>query len=145
MASAESMCFVQLALQGIWAMDKKDEWSEGKLADRELVAFANQVDDNNTLSVLIEVATNAQVQLEESRVDGNSRRSAVAMPSDETAERQRMDQLEEKLIRQLKEKPVRLDAAQAFVADLTPQQLRAVSSWNEVGYVRPNRTHRLSE
>jgi hypothetical protein len=38
---------------------------------------------------------------------------------------------------------VRLNTARSFVATVSPQQLRAISSLPLVGIIRPNRTHRI--
>lgn len=54
-----------------------------------------------------------------------------------------MDQLESDLKKiRLAEEPIRLDAAQAFVLTVTPEQLREISHHPLVGDIRPNRVHR---
>ena len=56
-----------------------------------------------------------------------------------------MDQLERRLGELgLGEDLVRLDAAQAFVVTVRPDQLRLVAGLPLVGVIRPNRTHRTS-
>ena len=53
-----------------------------------------------------------------------------------------MDELEKALQGlELAATPVRLDSAQAFVLNVTPDQLKAIADWDLVGPIRPNRRH----
>jgi len=119
------------------------EFNQQKILDPELIKFAEQ-DEKNTVSVIIETPVEqAQVELTETRPDGDTFAPFAALPVDEEAERQKMDQLENELKKLGADILVRLDTAQAFVVDLTPSQLRTVSLLGNVGYIRPNRTHRI--
>jgi hypothetical protein len=61
---------------------------------------------------------------------------------DDPGRAEAMDRLEEELSKlRLSERPVRLDSAEAFVASVTPEQLRALTRLSLVGAVRPNREH----
>jgi hypothetical protein len=60
-----------------------------------------------------------------------------------TQHAQLMDQLEQQLVSIVRKKPVRLNAAEAFVLNVSPDELRAVCELGLVGAVRPNRTHRV--
>jgi hypothetical protein len=56
-----------------------------------------------------------------------------------------MDELEAKLrTLDLAGKPIRLNAAQAFVVSVTPSQLGTIARWPLAGPIRPNRTHRVT-
>jgi len=63
------------------------------------------------------------------------------LPFDEDTERHHMDRLESELRKLIGDSFVRLDMAQAFVIDVTPEQLRAVAKLAKTGCIRPNRTH----
>ena len=114
-----------------------------KILDEELVAFAKQ-DEEGTVSVIIEIPVeDAQIVMSQTGADDDRFAPIAAPPIDEEAVRQKMDQLEEELENLGADNLVRLDTAQAFVADVTSRQLCAVSLLENVGCVLPNRTHRI--
>jgi hypothetical protein len=71
------------------------------------------------------------------------KKSAESLPLTEYA--QAMDALQVQLAKVVgdQEKMVRLNAAESFVLEATPEQLRAICELPLVGAVRPNRTHRV--
>ncbi len=114
-----------------------------KIMDEELVAFAKQ-DEEGTVSVIIEIlAEDAQIEMSQTGSDEDRFAPIAAPPSDEKALGHKMDKLEKELENLNVDNLTRLDTAQAFVADVTSSQLRAVSLLENVGYVLPNRTHRI--
>lgn len=75
---------------------------------------------------------------------GQPSRRALAIGSrDEEATVERMARLRGKLVAILGEEPVRLDVAEAFVADVTADQLCQIARIADVGCIRPNRRHRV--
>lgn len=116
------------------------EFDAQKIPDRELASFAEQGSAEAT-SVIVEITGEPpQVELAES-LHGAPSQPAEVIGFDPEAERQKMDRLQRQLTELGATELVRLDAAQAFVVDLTPGQLRAVSLLSETGCIRPNRTH----
>ena len=114
-----------------------------KIMDEELVAFAKQ-DEEGTVSVIIEIlAEDAQIEMSQTGSDEDRFAPIAAPPIDEKALTHKMDKLEKELENLCADNLIRLDTAQAFVADVTSSQLRAVSLLENVGYVLPNRTHRI--
>ncbi len=114
-----------------------------KIMDEELVAFAKQ-DEEGTVSVIIEIlAEDAQIEMSQTGSDEDRFAPIAAPPIDEKALRHKMDKLEKEIENLCPDNLIRLDTAQAFVADVTSSQLRAVSLLENVGYVLPNRTHRI--
>lgn len=119
------------------------EFNLEKILDEELVVFANQ-DEEGTVSVIIEIpAEDAQIEMSETGLDDDRFAPIAALPIDEKAVRQKMDQLVNELENLGVDNLVRLDTAQALVVDVTSSQLCAVSLLENVGYVRLNRTHRI--
>jgi hypothetical protein len=119
------------------------KFDQQKILDPELVKFAEQ-DKEDTVSVIIELPVEqAQIELTETRPNEDIFVPFATLPIDEDTERQKMDQLESELKKLGVDNLIRLDTAWAFVVDLTPSQLRAVSLLANTGYVRLNRTHRI--
>lgn len=124
-------------------MEANSKFDRRKLAGADLAKFVED-DSAGKRSVIIELAGDTpQVQFAESAAEGGSPRPFSALPIDEESVREHMDRLERQLTKLVDHKPVRLDVAQAFVVELAPEQLRAVTLLEEVGLVRPNRTHRV--
>ena len=124
-------------------MAGKHRFDSRKLVDPELAEFAEQ-GSTGRLSVIVELASEPpQVVLADRGSIEDSGRPYAAPPIDEDALRQQMDTLETELKRLTAEPLVRLDVAQAFVVELSPEQLRAVSLLSETGCVRLNRTHHV--
>lgn len=112
-----------------------------KILDPDLIKFAEQT-STGTVSVIVELSIeNTPIELTGSQ--GNEGRPYESAKVDGHAERQKMDRLEFELKRLAAGGLVRLNTAQAFVVDLTPDQLRAVSLLAETECVRPNRTHQI--
>lgn len=125
------------------SMPQQPELNQEKLTSSELKSFATQGEAHDTVSVIVELGI-PPAKLAP-RPHGK-----LPPPNDEdnlenfTEEDRLMDQLEEELAHlDLAEKPVRLNLAQAFVIELTPEQLRAVSQLPLAGIIRPNRTHQV--
>jgi hypothetical protein len=120
----------------------------GKILDEELRAFAEEGAPDARETVIVELGATPTVRPPESRDGWMSKgdyRSAIESLEGFKDEGQAMDQLERAFDKlQLPQRPVRLDSAQAFVVDVTPDQLRTISDWDLVGPIRPNRTHRAS-
>jgi len=111
-----------------------------KILDAELAKFASQ-DSRATVSVIVEIALPpSQVELTDAGPGKGPVRPRVALPADERW-RDGMDALERELRQLVGEAPVRLDPAQAFVVELTADQLRTVIRLAEAGTIRPNRRH----
>jgi hypothetical protein len=126
-------------------MAKTPDYDASKLAAAELADFA-QRKGADTQSVLIELAVEEPpVKFTDRASDGDPRRPWLAEPLDEDAVMAKMDALQQELARLVGPKFVRLDIAQAFVVNVTPEQLRAVTRLHDVGCVRPNRTHQIGE
>jgi hypothetical protein len=116
-----------------------------KIQDGDLRAFAESGPPAARETVIVELEPTPTVRPPESRDSWLSKldyRSAIESIEGFDDGGQAMDQLQrafEEL--ELPEQPVRLDSAQAFVVDVTPDQLRMISSWDLVGPIRPNKTH----
>lgn len=124
-------------------MANKLQFDSERVLDPELAKFAEQ-DSADKASVIVELSFESpQVELAESRGDEDLSRPFAALPIDEQVERQRMDRLESELESLGIGQMVRLDTAQAFVVEVTPAQLRAITLLAETGLVRPNRTHHV--
>jgi hypothetical protein len=129
-----------------------EDFDSRKIVDPALRDFAASNQSNERRSIIVELGVPpAQVAVRPTRTpDGRQtipepRTSGRLVPgslADIEGYAAFMDKLEEGIIGLgLAEKPVRLDAAQAFVMNVTPAQLRAISRWPLVGPIRPNRTH----
>lgn len=120
-----------------------------KIADAELREFAaTETASGQTQSVIVEAVTTVSPR-EPARLSA-PREPRKSKPSEKSetaaaANRQNLDELEQ-AVRDLKlrRKPVRLESAQALVADVTPQQLRALAELPMVQIIRPNRRHHAS-
>ena len=124
-----------------WDMADNPELDTGKILDAELVKFASQ-DSSTTVSVIVEMALPpSRVELTEVGPGQGPVRPQLALPADDGAWRHGMDALERELRQLIGAALVRLDTAQAFVVELTPDQLRKVTSLDEAGAIRPNRRH----
>jgi hypothetical protein len=114
-----------------------------KIQSEKLREFARE-GSNERMSVLIELAAAPpQVRVGERSWGKGSARPMEFEPPDEASVRVRMDQMFHRLADILGEQPVRFEMAEAFVADVTPEQLRQISRLAHVGDIRPNRTHRI--
>jgi hypothetical protein len=116
-----------------------------KIADPELRIFAED-DEAPARSVIIEIKP-VPLDLSFERKSSSPRgfRQPIANPNQVVSqgEKQAMDKLEGELTALgLGKDLVRLDTASAFVAKVSPEQLREISSLPLVGIIRPNRTHR---
>ncbi len=123
-----------------WDMDSQQFDSE-KLLDAELTDFAAQ-DSGKSISVIVEIA-HEPPQVEIAQPDENRRfaRPQMVLPSDDNAILEQMDRLEDKLKSLNCVNVVRLDAAQAYVVSVNPDQLRRVTLLRDAGCIRQNRTH----
>lgn len=65
---------------------------------------------------------------------------SLSLP-DEDEVPQKMDVLEKHLQEILHNQPVRLDIAEAFCVEATPEQLKRIAELDEVSIIRPNRTY----
>jgi hypothetical protein len=118
-----------------------------KVSDHSLKEFATEGDLHDRRSVIIELgAAPPKVELSSRVPHGPA--VGVSQPPIELANIEGhgklMDQLEQDLLGlNLPDQLVRLDAAQAFVATLTPALLRTVLQWPLAGRIHPNRVHKL--
>jgi hypothetical protein len=110
-----------------------------KMTDH-LRAFAESAADGR-LSVLIELAAKPPQVLVGERPWGQLERRALSIGKrDDKAIARRMARLE-KALGAIVGETLRLDAAEAFVAEVTPAQLREITRLGDVGQVRANRRH----
>lgn len=93
-----------------------------------------------TQEVIIEIDAAPQVELP--RIDGTHVRAPQILPADE-AELQQMDHFEDSLKGIHVTDFVRINHANAFVASVTSEQLKAITLLPASGIIRPNRTHRV--
>jgi hypothetical protein len=118
-----------------------------KIQDDELRSFAESDDMDRRETVIVEVESTPKVRPPASKdlwLDASHYRYAIeAIESDDEGQSAgSMDRLQQQFRKMdLPEEPVRLDTAQAFVLDVTPEQLRQIAEWPDVGPIRPNRTH----
>ena len=117
-----------------------------KIEQPELREFAATENDSVRRSVIVELGGPApKVTL--SKPSKSLTPWAAARPEildfgDDSGQAEAMNRLEHELSELgLARKPVRLDSAQSFVVNVTPEQLRAISSLPLVGIIRPNREH----
>lgn len=135
------MCFGRSDTRTTWDMAHNPKLGTEKTLDAELAKFASQ-DSKTTVSVIVEMALPpSQVELTDAGPGKGPVRPRVALPADESSWRDGMDALERQLRQLFGAAPVRLDPAQAFVVELTPDQLRTVMRLAEAGTIRPNRRH----
>ena len=114
-----------------------------KVPDSELRAFAEGGPADEDRSVIIELASRPDTLLRTREVPRKGRiRPAPPSPA-LTLQGRSMDQLERQIEAIVARKRVRLDAAEAFVVSVRPTELRALLRLALVGFVRPNRTHRV--
>jgi|GEM_PF-4028515 len=116
-----------------------------KIEFAELRDFALGKSRSRRRSVIIELGGPVpEVTLRKpTRSFWNGGRPEIRSFGDGSGQAEAMDRLEKGLSELgLANELVRLDAAQAFVASVTPVQLRAITGMPLVGVIRPNRTHR---
>ena len=112
-----------------------------KLAGQELRDFACSDGLQGRQSVIAEVRT-AFVTTPYPAILGMPLPIEIMMTQDAVEVGPVLDEVERKLdTLVLPASPVRLDTAEAFVLDVTPAQLLEIASWDEIGIIRPNRTH----
>ena len=115
-----------------------------KILDPALRAFAESGSTEEDRSVIIELAPGGVRPL---RTRGLPPKDVTAKPkrsaSQPLTERAAlMNELENKIAAVVSRKRVRLNAAEAFVLNVRPRELRALVQSSLVGAVRPNRVHR---
>jgi hypothetical protein len=129
-----------------------DEFDPSKIGDTELREFASRSDETERRSVIVELGLPAP-RLELGKPWPLPRKgtvpetqSGVKMSQGDLADiegnAKAMDILEKTILETgIHQKPVRLNAAQAFAIEVTPAQLRAISSSPLAGTIRRNRKH----
>jgi hypothetical protein len=119
----------------------------GKIADPELRTFANADADGDSRTVIVELSLPpvAFPQERTPRPRGPSTGRAAQLDVDSSVGGDaEMTKLERELKKMgLGRDLVRLNQAQAFVVNVSPGQLRALSESPLVGAIRPNRIHRM--
>ena len=120
-----------------------------KIQDDDLRSFAESEDADQRESVIVELEQTPTVRPPANREQWQNpsdfRYAIEAVEGVSDDESVRMDELQRQFQGlDLPDQPVRLDTAQAFVVDLTADELRQVSEWSNVGPIRPNRIHRAS-
>jgi hypothetical protein len=130
-----------------------EDFDERKISDYKLRDFAESGEANERGSVIVELDIPPRAMLRPEWQQTPWKKGSYPGLTDYTASGEEenvendielMNQLEEKLVSlDLPEKPVRLDAAQAFVVSVTPEQLRNISRFSLAGLIRPNRVHRI--
>jgi hypothetical protein len=94
-----------------------------------------------TLSVIVEAATGSLVTgLRPSKVMGKYDVGAELSPPPRETHKT-LDEIESRLLKLTRKTPTRLSYAEAFVLDVTPEQLREIATWPNIGKIRPNRVH----
>jgi len=121
-----------------------------KIQDDDLRSFAEGEGADQRESVIVELEHTPTVRPPANReqwVNPSDFRYAIeAIEGVSGDDADRMDELQRQFQGlDLPDQPVRLDTAQAFVVDLTPNELRQVTEWSNVGPIRPNRTHKASQ
>jgi hypothetical protein len=140
---AELMFCAPSDTRSIWVIEMNPKYDTKKILDSELVKFAESY-TNKRISVVVEIFVEPpQVELTKTGIDADTVRPLKTLPIDVNTERQRMDKMEIELKKLIVGEVVRLETAQAFVADLTPDELCAVSLLPDTGYLRPNRKHQV--
>lgn len=122
--------------------------------DASLQRFAAAANEQEPISVIIEIAPDlARVpsavvakgpKLGHQPVPNPKRNSKTAKPAQQAPAESTigMDQLGQLLKKMnLLQSAVRLESAEAFVADVNPTQLKQLASSELVGRIRPNRQH----
>lgn len=121
------------------------EASRGKIQEPDLHLFAEEGDVQDRRSVIVELkAPPAQLAMNNQTRHRSTRTYKELIPEESQANtrvRADMDQLEHKLCSLGLSQPVRLDLAQAFVVNVTPEQLRKIASLESVDAIRPNHIH----
>jgi hypothetical protein len=119
-----------------------------KVPDPELQRFAEAPDSAGLRSVIVEIESGPPEFAPRDNVlrprvpDGGRRGSSDGGSGGGSGES--LESLERQLIALgLAANLVRLTAAQAFVVNVSPSQLCALSAMPLVGVIRPNRTHRV--
>jgi hypothetical protein len=130
------------------------DFDKAKISDYELRNFAEYGETSELRSVIVEVDVppraipRSEWQKTPWKKGSSPRSTDYPLLNEERViknDEQLMNQLEEKLMSlNLLEKPVRLDIAQAFVINVTPEQLRVISRFPLAGLIRPNRVHHIS-
>ena len=124
------------------AMESRAE----KILDPELLRFADADAAAHPRSVIVELDA-GPAHLTPRRLHAPPRRAldrAKAAPRTQSSRvRRDMTRLQKKLSDLGVQRVVRLDSAQAFVVEVQPAALRAISEMPLVGTIRPNRTHRV--
>ncbi len=117
-------------------------YSSYKIVDASLRRFA-ALKTAKPQTVIVELgAEPPQLGLRETTPRPRKRLARKTCLKDVEGHASEMDQLEVDLKKiDLPEKPIRLDAAQAFLVTLTPAQLRQILDHPLVGNIRPNRIH----
>lgn len=122
-------------------MATENHYRREKVPDPDLRSFGDG-DSDEQRSVLIELEVPPPDLLIGDRGWGPPSQRALAIEKrDDQATADRMTRLREKLVGILRHEPFRLDMAEAFVADVTPAELREVAQLGEVGQIRANRRH----
>jgi len=134
--------------------------ASGKIVDRGLRSFADSDEGDVQQSVIVELAAPAvgKPRTYESRLSPVERLRPVERlsPADMAVTKPdrkpnkpvaltehgvQLDALEEQLSAIVNDDLVRLNAAEAFVVNVNPDQLRAICALGLVGTIRPNRVH----
>jgi hypothetical protein len=127
-----------------------DELDPYKIRDAELREFASRSDEEEQRSVIVELGVpSPRLKLKPwpmiKKGTVPETESAVKMPRGDLADieghARAMETLEKAILATGIQKPVRFNAAHAFVIDVTPAQLRAISSSPLVGAILRNRRH----
>jgi hypothetical protein len=124
-----------------------ETYPERKLGSPDLVEFASASSGAGTRSVIVELASppraaprSTEPHHPRPQAKGHAREAALVPDDDRAA---RLDRLGKELDTLGLDEPVRIDSAEAFVVDVTPDQLRALARCPLSGVIRPNRTHRV--
>ena len=125
-------------------MDRPDD----KIVDADLRSFVEHGGSDDRASVIVELGQTPTVRPGET-AGGWFENTGYRVPIEELEgfddEGSGMDELEKALQGlDLAATPVRLDSAQAFVLQVTPDQLKAIADMDLVGPIRPNRRHYAS-
>jgi len=125
-----------------------------KIDDPRLLAFATSEEESDSASVIIELHAppgefspappsrdyfGSIGKLIKPRSFGSEKKSAQSRVL--SLHRDELEQLEHDLKKIISRPLTRLESAEAFIADVSPDELREISDLPQVGLIRPNRTH----
>jgi hypothetical protein len=93
-------------------------------------------------SVIVEIVSAPLVRAMPKRGFSGGLEGSIRVKRPDPKTHKAMNRVGDRLAKLTAETPARLEYAEAFVLDVSPEELREIASWPEVAFVRPNRVHR---